>query len=138
MKIDDLLNKAKSELCLNIDITKMLSNAIYLKNENLSRKKNFCYPGVYFLFDKKDEVVYIGSSYARNVHDRLLQYTHDPSMDTGNTLANDLIDAGCTDPSNVCAYISSLRVVAFEDKSVEYKLISIAGTAIVNKHGKTK
>lgn len=138
MKIEDLLSKAKHELFLSIDITQMLSTAIYLKNENLSRKKNFCYPGVYFLFDKEDEVVYIGSSYARNVHDRLLQYTHDPNMDTGNTLANDLIDAGRTDTLNVCTYISSLRVVAFEDKSIEYKLISIAGTAIVNKHGKTK
>ncbi len=66
MKIEDLF--------LNIN------NPVYGDFSDLSK---FDFNGVYIIYDK-DEVVYVGSAYARKIKKRLKQYIS--PTDTGNTL----------------------------------------------------
>ena len=97
------------------------------------KQTDFNFQGVYIL-TKDDEVVYIGSAYARNVSERLKQYPR--RKQSGNqTLYNDLIDSGKCDKDEAESYIKSLEVHAFEDESTEYKLIDKCGLFIANKAG---
>ena len=93
-----------------------------LTNDNLNRKRNFNFSGIYILCDG-DEVVYVGSAYARSIHDRLLQYTHDPNTDSGNTLVKDIMDIKEMSKHEAIEYIKTLKVYAFENKSLEYRMI---------------
>ena len=84
--------------------------------------KLFLYPGIYVLADQDEEVVYIGSAYARNLRSRLLQYQQ--KRGSGNsTLFKDLIDGGKTTKDNARNYILSLKIYSFKDESLEYILI---------------
>ena len=108
-----------------------------LTNENLSRKRNFEFQGIYILCDG-DEVVYVGSAYARTIHERLLQYTHDPENDTGNTLVKDIMDFYIKTKEEAIDFIKTLKVYAFEDRSLEYRMIQTLnenGSMIANKAG---
>ena len=98
--------------------------------KNPCNKNKFKFAGVYVLVDEDDEVVYIGSAYCRNIRERLLQYQQGPN--TGNSsLRKDFIDAKKADDNNVLDYIQSLKAYAYEDESLEYRLI--AGTdSVVN------
>lgn len=91
-------------------------------------KDKFKYRGVYILVDN-DEVVYIGSAYARNVRDRLLQYQQ--NKNSGNsTLYSDLVDGNKCTEDDVKEYIKSLTAYAFPDESLEYKLIKCCDSAV--------
>lgn len=106
-----------------------------LMKEIKDKKNLFQYPGVYILTDENDEIVYIGSAYARNLRDRLMQYQQ--QRNTGNnSLYLDLIDAGITSEENAYSYILSLKINAYESYSEEYELIKIANISIINKMGK--
>lgn len=111
-----------------------------LTNDNLNRQENFGFPGIYILCDG-DEVVYVGSAYARNIHDRLLQYTHDPKTDSGNTLVKDIMDIKEMSEHEAIEYIKTLKVYAFENISLEYKMIAKLqekGGMILNNAGTHK
>lgn len=83
MKFDELKNH---DLLKNKEISEYCKLGEIKKSHN---KDKFKYRGVYILVDN-DEVVYIGSAYARNVRDRLLQYQQ--NKNSGNsTLYSDLI-----------------------------------------------
>lgn len=96
-------------------------------------KKCLQYSGVYILTDG-DEVIYIGSSYARKLRDRLMQYQR--NNDSGNTLKKDLIDMGKITAEDAVGFIEKLTIHGFMDESLEYKLIKTAELEIANKNGK--
>lgn len=86
------------------------------------------FTGVYLLTEG-DEVVYIGSAYARYLRKRLLQYQQAPN--SGNyTLYKDLIDAGKTKESEAYNYITGLTIHAIKDESLEYLLIQKCPSAV--------
>ena len=136
MKIDELISIAQKqypqEKIPSVEVLK--KESVLLKKENLSRKDNFNYQGIYILCNKKDDVVYIGSAYVQTVHKRLLQYTS--SKDTGNSLISDIIDMGLAkDNSAAMEYIKNLRTYAFPNDSLEYMLIKTTNVGIINKVG---
>lgn len=136
MKIDELISIAQKqypqEEIPSVEVLK--KESVLLKKENLSWKDNFNYQGIYILCNEKDEVVYIGSAYVRTVHKRLLQYTS--SNDTGNSLITDIIYMGLAKgKSDAMEYIKNLRIYAFPNDSLEYKLIKETKIGIVNKVG---
>ena len=101
--------------------------------DNISKSNDFNMPGVYILVEKESkEVVYIGSAYARNLNERLIQYRYNGS---GNTLKKDLEDAGKVAEGKFQEYLSSLEIYAFEEPSSEYVLLDTAGLFVVNKNG---
>jgi hypothetical protein len=104
--------------------------------ENISKSKMFSMPGVYVLVEKEtQEVVYIGSAYARNLRERLLQYTRKGS---GNTLKKDLIHINKTTSDGFGDYLKTLKIYAFEEFSSEYELLDTAGLIVANKAGTKK
>ena len=104
--------------------------------ENISKSKMFNMPGVYVLVEKEtQEVVYIGSAYARNLRERLLQYTRKGS---GNTLKKDLIHINKTTSDDFGDYLKTLKIYAFEEFSSEYELLDTAGLIVANKAGTKK
>lgn len=139
MKIDELIltaqNQYPNEGIPSIDILR--EESVLLEKENLAWKNNFNYQGIYILCNEQDDVVYIGSAYVQTVHKRLLQYTS--SKDTGNSLVKDIIDMGyAIDISAAMEYIKKLRIYAFSNDSLEYKLIKATRIGIVNKVGFTE
>ena len=139
MKIDELISIAQKqypqEKIPSVEVLK--KESVLLKKENLSRKDNFNYQGIYILCNKKDDVVYIGSAYVQTVHKRLLQYTS--SKDTGNSLISDIIDMGLAkDNSAAMEYIKNLRIYAFPNDSLEYMLIKTTNVGIINKVGNSE
>lgn len=122
MKFNDLKNhdllkdKEISEYCKLGEITESCN------------KDKFKYRGVYILVDN-DDVVYIGSAYARNVRDRLLQYQQ--TQNSGNSsLYSDLIEGNKCTKDVAYKYIKSLTAYAFYDESLEYKLIKCCDSAV--------
>ena len=104
--------------------------------ENISESQQFNMRGVYILVEKEtQEVVYIGSAYARDLIERLSQYKWEGS---GNTLKNDLIDIGKTTPNDFSNYLKTLKIYAFEERSSEYELLDTAGLIVTNKAGTNK
>ncbi|MGN0546342.1 MAG: GIY-YIG nuclease family protein [Acutalibacteraceae bacterium] len=101
---------------------------------NFSNLSEFCFYGVYIICDSEDDVVYIGSAYARKILKRLKQYLS-PS-DTGNTLAKNvtksLLDSSKYHKSaNEQIYkaidlIKSFKIIAIPHENLEYKLIQQA------------
>lgn len=129
MAIEELKNTTGNLLKEKTFETCKLSD---IKDEKNSTKFKYC--GVYILTDKQSQIVYIGSSYARTVRERLLQYQQENG--TGNcTLYKDLIDGGKCLETNVRDYIKSLTANAFFDESLEYKLINLTD-GVVNVAGK--
>ena len=136
MKIDKLIAIAREQYPQeNIPTIEILKDeSVLLQRENLAWKKNFNYQGIYILCNQQEEVVYIGSAYVQTVHERLLQYTS--SKDTGNSLVKDIIDMGYAgDIPTAMEYIKNLRIYAFPNDSLEYKLIKATNIGIVNKVG---
>lgn len=129
MTIDELMSKTE------ILKDKTFETAYIGEITNKENSHKFKYPGIYILTDKNDGIVYIGSAYARNLRDRLMQY-HQTRNSGNNSLYLDLIDAGLASEENAYNYILSLKINAYESYSDEYKLIEIAGVSIVNKMGK--
>lgn len=125
MKIQDLLLK--------------LSSAVQGDFNDLSK---FNFKGVYVICDK-DEVVYIGSAYARTIEKRLNQYISE--TDTGNTLgktvAKQLSNSQKYDQAaknklkEAINKIFAFTIYAFEHKDLEYHLIELA-QPIYNNYGK--
>ena len=136
MKIDELISIAREQYPQeNIPTIEILKDeSVLLQKENLAWKKNFNYQGIYILCNDQDEVMYIGSAYVQTVHERLLQYTS--SKDTGNSLIEDIKAMGfASDIQTAMEYIKNLRIYAFKNDSLEYKLIRKADIGIVNKVG---
>lgn len=99
-------------------------------------KKAFCFKGIYVLVDADDEVIYIGSSYTRDIRKRLLQYQQDEN--SGNkTFISDLVNNNKTTRASAKKFILGLKIYCFEDESLEYKLINDTN-GIVNSAGKRK
>lgn len=120
----------------NLESLEGRKNERCLFSELKEKKNTFLYSGIYVLVDQNDEVIYIGSSYVRNLRSRLLQYQQ--TYNTGNkTLINDLVEANKTTESDANEYIKSLTIYAFEDKSLEYELINMT-EGVVNFIGKNK
>lgn len=96
--------------------------------KNLS-KLNFC--GVYIICDKDNEVVYVGSAYARSIQARLKQYLS--PKDTGNTLgkaiAKSLAQSKKYDENaklkmkDAIIKIKTYKIFAIKHNDLEYKLI---------------
>lgn len=102
------------------------------KFSELKGNKNFKFKGIYLILDE-NKIIYIGSAYTRDVHARLMQYTRE--KDTGNTLAQDIIDSGYKKtPKEAIEYIMSLNIVAFPYTDFEYDLINKTDS-IINKNG---
>lgn len=132
MTIEELKNKANEDGNLLVNKTFETCKLSDIKNKGNSTKFKYC--GVYILTDEDNQIVYIGSSYARTVRERLLQYQQENG--TGNcTLYKDLIDGGKCLETNAGDYIKSLTANAFSDESLEYKLINLAD-GVVNIAGK--
>lgn len=132
MTIEELKNKANKVGNLLVNKTFETCKLSDIKNKGNSTKFKYC--GVYILTDEDNQIVYIGSSYARTVRERLLQYQQENG--TGNcTLYKDLIDGGKCSKTNARDYIKSLTANAFFDESLEYKLINLAD-GVVNIAGK--
>ena len=126
MKIDELKQKCSELNSKTIEMCKL--------SEVKKNKDKFKYRGVYILTDEEGEIVYIGSAYVRNVRERLMQYQQ--SKNSGNsTLYKDLIDGGKCKEDEAEKYIKSLTAHAFQDNSLEYRLIENCETA-VNISGK--
>ena len=105
----------------------------------------FDFKGVYILLDN-DEVVYIGSSYTRNIKERLNQYILE--TDTGNSLGKTIAKtiAGSTSFDNsarekmtdaVKKIKNDLKIYAIKHTDLEYTLINDY-SPIYNKKGKTE
>lgn len=136
MNIESYLEKLNKKKIIDKTYDELAKSAVLLIKDNLSHKKNFKFHGVYILTDteKDEEVIYVGSAYVRTVHERLLQYTSD--KDTGNTLIKDLIDLEfVSSPNEAVEKIKKLKVYAFKDESLEYKMIGAAETLLANKAG---
>lgn len=119
----------------------MTINELWEKNKNLFKIKDlkgpvvlglikedtivFKFPGVYFLVDENEKIVYIGSSYVRRVRIRVMQYQQKRGAGNDDLYCN-LINAKFTDEVNAESYIKKLKVYAYEDRSLEYKLIELA------------
>lgn len=130
MKIFELLN---SELIKD----KTIESCKLFDMKNQENKDKFKYQGVYILVDSSnDEVIYVGSAYARFVRKRLLQYQE--KKNTGNSsLYLDLIENSVTISESAESYIKSLTVYSFKDESLEYKLINMIDS-LANKVGNDK
>ena len=102
-----------------------------------------CVSAQYIIYDgKTEDVVYIGSAYARTIKERLQQYTR--KSDTGNTL----LHAICKKDHNVAKVkditliqkneaikkILSFKIKAIPHEDLEYRLIH-AGNPLYNTAG---
>jgi len=103
---------------------------------NFKDLDNFNFYGVYVIYDgdNNNEVVYIGSAYAREVKDRLEQYIH--KKDTGNTLMHAICikDMGVESVKEIkdensrkaIKQINNYKIKAIKHEDLEYKLIQKA------------
>ena len=97
---------------------------------NLSK---FNFYGVYVIYDNKEEIVYIGSAYARTIKTRLGQYKS--ATDTGNTLAKSIAckkynckskDLTEDQKKEAVKDILQFKIMAIKHEDLEYKLIAKA------------
>lgn len=96
----------------------------------------FDFEGVYIIYNpqKENEIVYIGSAYARTISKRLHQYLRE--KDTGNTLLHaickkdfDVKKVKCIEDKQreqAMAIIKRLKIKAIPHKDLEYSLIRSA------------
>lgn len=102
----------------------------------------FDFKGVYILCDN-NKIVYVGSSYARTIKQRLKQYTS--KKDTGNTLAKRVAKElsyskkiNGKSKENILEAIEKIKkfsIYAIKYQDLEYQLIDLA-KPIYNIHGK--
>lgn len=121
------------------DLLLKMSNAVQGDFNDLSK---FDFKGVYVICDK-DEVVYVGSAYARTIAERLKQYNS--KSDAGNTLGKSVAkclsgsckydDSAKTKIGEAIDKIRGFSIYAFEHKDLEYQLIELA-KPIYNNYGK--
>ncbi len=135
--IDDIIVYMKIEEVLNKALITEIGDFESLRNQ----KDSFGFSGVYILCDN-DEVVYVGSAYARNIRCRLLQYLNE--NDSGNTLGKTI--AKCLSNSqtydkaaesklpDAIQKIKSLKIYAIKHEDLEYFLIKCANPKF-NKNG---
>ncbi len=105
-------------------------NPVYGDFSDLSK---FDFNGVYIIC-KKDEVVYVGSAYARTIKKRLKQYIS--PKDTGNTLgktvAKELSGSKTYNQeaqakmNEAIKRIKTFKICALHHEDLEYKLIHLA------------
>lgn len=91
----------------------------------------FDFKGVYILYNSLDEVVYVGSAYARTISDRLSQYLR--KKDSGNSLLHSICKSEygvakvkeITDSQrdDALKIIEMLKIKAIHHKDLEYQLI---------------
>lgn len=113
-------------------------NAIEGNFDNLT---NFSFCGVYVLCDANGEVVYVGSSYVRNIGERLKQYLS--ISDTGNTLGKTIAkslantdkfdDVAKERMKEAVEKIKTFKIYAIEHNDLEYKLVRCANPVYNNK-----
>jgi len=92
---------------------------------------SFEFKGVYILYNSENEVVYVGSAYARNISDRLSQYMR--KKDRGNSLLHSIckFEFGVSKVEEISnkqredalAIIKTLKIKAIHHKDLEYQLI---------------
>lgn len=126
MKIDDLFSK--------------IYNPIYGDFNNLSK---FDFKGIYVIYDKDDEIVYVGSAYSRTIEQRLKQYIS--ISDSGNTLGKTIAkeisnskkfnDTAKISMDTAIKKIKNFKICALHYEDLEYKLINLA-QPIYNNYGK--
>ena len=122
MKIEELFLKINNAVCGNFN--------------TLSK---FDFNGVYIIY-KKDEVVYVGSAYARTIEQRLKQYIS--KSDTGNTLgktvAKELSGSKTYNQEaqakmdEAIERIKTFKICALHHEDLEYKLIHLANPTYNN------
>lgn len=108
---------------------------------NFKELNKFNFKGVYVICDG-DEVVYIGSAYARTIDKRLKQYIC--TLDSGNTLGRSVArylfklkkydKSAKTKLEKAIVKIKTFSIYAFKYSDLEYKLIEMA-KPIYNKYG---
>lgn len=121
------------------DLFLNINNPVYGDFSDLSK---FDFNGVYIIYDE-DEVVYVGSAYARKIKKRLKQYIS--PKDTGNTLGktvakklsgsktyNKMAQAKMDEAIET---IKTFKICALHHEDLEYKLIHLA-KPIYNNCGK--
>lgn len=113
-----------------------LTEKLKIKEADFDSLSNLDFVGVYILYDpnKNDEVVYIGSAYARTIKERLSQYISE--KDTGNTLihsiykkdysANKVNGITGTQRKEIIKKIKSFKIKAIQHRDLEYQLIQEA------------
>lgn len=67
-----------------MNITELLLNLHECTAGDFDHLEKFRFEGVYIICDSNNEIVYIGSAYARTIEIRLKQYIS--ATDSGNTL----------------------------------------------------
>ena len=124
----------------------MLLKEMLLKSNNAVEGnfldlEKFAFNGVYIICNKDDEIVYIGSAYARDISIRLNQYLS--KSDTGNTLGKTI----ATKLANQTKYnneakkrigeavdmIRQFKIYAIPHEDLEYQLIELANPKYNNK-----
>lgn len=110
------------------DIKSKYKNAVIGDFNSLD---DFDFSGVYIICDKEDDIVYVGSAYARTIKIRLKQYLR-PS-DTGNTLGKTIAkklsrsktynDKAKERIKDAIKLIKKCKICAIPHEDLEYKLI---------------
>ena len=128
-----------------MDVTTLFTKHINAQQGNFDDLTNFSFCGVYVLCDTSGEVVYVGSSYVRNIDERLKQYLS--TSDTGNTLGKTIAKSlANTDKFDGAAKnkmkegvekIKTFKIYAVEHNDLEYKLVRCANP-IYNRIGKAQ
>lgn len=104
-----------------------------IKKSDFNNLKNLNFSGVYILCCG-DDVVYVGSAYARTIETRLKQYLS--TTDTGNSLMraiykmdnkdNSFSNASDDDKKAIVDKIKKFKIYAIKHEDLEYKLIEKA------------
>lgn len=91
----------------------------------------FGFSGVYIICDKEDDIVYVGSAYARTIKIRLQQYLR--PLDTGNTLGKTIAKKLSHSKTynakakerieDAIKIITKCKICAIPHEDLEYKLI---------------
>ena len=124
-------------------IHELLSALAGAVSGDFSTLSKFNFNGVYIICNCENEVVYIGSAYARTIQTRLSQYLR--MNDTGNTLgktiAKRLAGVETYDKNakqkitEAVEKIKNFSVYAIKHEDLEYKLINFANPEY-NNNGK--
>lgn len=108
-----------------------INNQYTLIKGNFKSLGKFNFKGVYIICDEADEIVYIGSAYARDISIRLNQYikVDDTGNSLGRTIAKTLANASTYDDIaktkilDSVEQIKSFTIYAIKHEDLEYQLI---------------
>ena len=127
---------------IEMDIREVLFKCHNVVEGSFGDLSPFDFSGVYVLCDDND-IVYVGSSYARTIKMRLSQYLR--KSDSGNTLGKTIAkqlsgqkkynELATKKMKDAVEKIKSLKIFAIETKDLEYHLIKIA-KPVYNNCGK--